>query len=159
MPKQQFSSAARHDQAAGQGIKRRVFRFIMNVLTVHCYFCVFNTLYHYISQHTTCTCNMSQHTTLVNLLSSIHSLSTPGISIHSPAPGTQDPDNIASASASGASSHTSISSHSRRRHSSCAVWSPVSAQLHSLSGNRAPRRQLPGKFHVCQNSTRGLPCT
>ena len=81
---------------------------------------------------------MSQHTTLVNLLSSIHSLSTPGISIHSPAPGTQDPDDIASASASGASSHTSIPSHSRRRHSSCAVWSPVSAQLHSLSGSRAP---------------------
>ena len=81
---------------------------------------------------------MSQPTTLVNLLFSIHSWALHQLSSHSPAPGTQDPDNIASASASGASSHTSISSHSRRRHSSCAVWSPVSAQLHSLSGSRAP---------------------
>ena len=63
MPEQQFSSAARHDQAAGQGIKRRVFRFIMNVLIQYTVISVFlilfiitlvNTLHAHVHAHVAC---------------------------------------------------------------------------------------------------------
>ena len=59
---------------------------------------------------------------------------------------TQDPDDIASASASGASSHTSISSHSRRRHSSCCVepgFRPVVFALRQPGSTAVAARQIP----------------